>query len=63
MLDGKRYSFTEASNSLGFSNATPYLPVKLSYRNFSINATGLLDVGASVNVLAYEIGLQLGAVW
>jgi hypothetical protein len=24
---------------------------------------GLLDTGASVNVLPYEIGLQLGAVW
>jgi hypothetical protein len=23
----------------------------------------LLDTGASVNVLPYEIGLQLGAVW
>ena len=24
---------------------------------------GLLDTGASMNVLPYEIGLQLGAVW
>ncbi|BAY48046.1 hypothetical protein SAMD00079811_56650 [Scytonema sp. HK-05] len=24
---------------------------------------GLLDTGASVNVLPYDIGLQLGAVW
>jgi hypothetical protein len=23
----------------------------------------LLDTGASVNVLPYEVGLQLGAVW
>lgn len=24
---------------------------------------GLLDTGASVNVMPYDIGLQLGAVW
>ncbi len=63
MLDGKRFSFTEQVNSLGLSSAMPYLPVKLTYRNLSINATGLLDTGASVNVLPYEMGLQLGAVW
>ncbi|MEH1937432.1 MAG: hypothetical protein V7L14_27740 [Nostoc sp.] len=28
-----------------------------------IAAIALLDTGASVNVLPYEIGLQLGAIW
>ncbi|MEH2114878.1 hypothetical protein [Nostoc sp.] len=30
---------------------------------FNAGAIALLDTGASVNVLPYEIGLQLGAVW
>ncbi|MEO1211540.1 MAG: retroviral-like aspartic protease, partial [Cyanobacteria bacterium J06638_20] len=29
----------------------------------SVESMALLDTGASVNVLPYEIGLQLGAVW
>ncbi|WP_460212099.1 pepsin/retropepsin-like aspartic protease family protein [Limnospira indica] len=29
----------------------------------SVDVTALLDTGASVNVLPYEIGLQLGAIW
>ncbi|WP_442933053.1 aspartyl protease family protein [Microcoleus sp. herbarium7] len=41
----------------------PYLPIALSYQNRSLQVSGLLDTGASVNVLPYEIGLQLGAVW
>jgi len=63
MLDGKRFPFIERTNSLGFSSTLPYLPITLTYTNRSVEAMALLDTGASVNVLPYEIGLQLGAVW
>jgi hypothetical protein len=41
----------------------PYLPLTLTYQSRSLPLKGLLDTGASVNVLPYEIGLRLGAVW
>ena len=41
----------------------PYLPLRLTYRTLSVQVMALLDTGASVNVLPYEVGLQLGAVW
>ena len=41
----------------------PYLPLTLSNGNKSLELMALLDTGASVNVLPYQIGLQLGAVW
>ena len=63
MLDGKRFPFIERTNSLRLSSTLPYLPITLTYRNRSVEAMALLDTGASVNVLPYEIGLQLGAVW
>ncbi|BDA68520.1 hypothetical protein CAL7716_026860 [Calothrix sp. PCC 7716] len=63
MLEGKRFSFTERRNNLGVSSNMPYLPLTLAYNNRSVQAMGLLDTGASVNVLPYDIGLQLGAVW
>ena len=63
MLDGKRFPFIERTNSLGLSSTLPYLPITLTYINRSVEAMALLDTGASVNVLPYEIGLQLGAVW
>jgi hypothetical protein len=31
--------------------------------SFSASADALLDTGATVNVLPYEIGVQLGAIW
>jgi hypothetical protein len=63
MLDGHRHLFTEQTDSSGRSSILPYLPLTLSHGKHSIEVMALLDTGASVNVLPYEIGLQLGAVW
>ncbi|MBE9017074.1 hypothetical protein C7Y66_03665 [Chroococcidiopsis sp. CCALA 051] len=63
MLEGKRFPFIKRTNSLGLSSVLPYLPITLTYKNRSVEAMALLDTGATVNVLPYEIGIQLGAVW
>jgi hypothetical protein len=63
MIDGQRYSFTERTDSLGRSIIMPYLPLILTLGNRSLEVIALLDTGASVNVLPYEIGIQLGAIW
>jgi hypothetical protein len=43
--------------------ALPMIPIALSYADFSISAKALLDTGSAVNLLPYDIGLQLGAIW
>jgi hypothetical protein len=43
--------------------ALPIIPVTLSLASVSTSANALLDTGATVNVLPYDIGLQLGAIW
>jgi len=63
MLNGQRFPFIERTNSAGLSSAMPYLPITLNNRDHSVEVMALLDTGASVNVLPYEVGLQLGAVW
>lgn len=63
MPESKRFPFVERSNNLGESSIMPYLPLALSYKSRSVDVMALLDTGASVNVLPYDIGLQLGAVW
>jgi hypothetical protein len=63
MLDGQRYSFTERRDNLGRSVIMPYVPLILTLDERSLKVTALLDTGASVNVLPYEVGLQLGAIW
>jgi hypothetical protein len=41
----------------------PRLPLILRLNNQSLDVVGLVDSGATVNVLPYEVGLRLGAVW
>jgi hypothetical protein len=44
-------------------DSLPRLSLILQLDNRSIEAIGLVDSGATVNVLPYELGLELGAVW
>jgi hypothetical protein len=43
--------------------ALPTIPMTLGYADFFVSAKALLDTGSTVNLLPYEIGLQLGAIW
>ena len=63
MRNGQPFRFTERTNNLGQSVILPYLPITLSKGSKTVDVVALLDTGASVNVLPYEIGIQLGAVW
>jgi hypothetical protein len=63
MLDGQRFPFMERTDSLGRLSVMPYLPLTLTNGSRSAEVMALLDTGASVNVLPYEIGIQLGAAW
>lgn len=63
MTQRKRFNFIQKSNSAGEMSLVPYLPLTLSHQETSIAVSGLLDTGASVNVLPYEIGMQLGLNW
>jgi hypothetical protein len=63
MRDSQRFNFTEGFDAFGFPDALPQMPLTLMYRASSVEVLALLDTGASVNVLPYSIGVQLGAVW
>ncbi len=63
LIEGQRFPFTEVDRALGAASRLPYLPLTLSYQGTSLSASGLLDTGATVNVLPYEIGRGLGAIW
>ncbi len=63
MADKLRFAFTEVDPSFGALGMLPYLPLVLTYQSQSVSVSGLLDTGSTVNVLPYEIGVALGAVW
>lgn len=59
----RRYPFKAADSRFGEASLRPILPLKLRYKQRSLEADGLLDTGAMVNVLPYYIGAELGARW
>jgi hypothetical protein len=63
MIQPTRFPFTSVNPVLGEAGFRPFLPVALTYSDRVVMAEGLLDTGAMVNVLPYEIGLELGLVW
>ena len=63
MSNAERYPFICADTSLGEAAFRPYLPITLVYQQRSIKTSGLLDTGATVNVLPYQIGVDLGYDW
>jgi hypothetical protein len=63
MLDGERFPFRQRTDEFGSTFIVPDLPLTLTYGDRSLDVVSLVDSGSSVNVLPYEIGLQLGAVW
>jgi hypothetical protein len=63
MVDPQRFPYKIIDSSLGMVDRMPYLPLTLSFDGQALNTEGLLDTGASVNVLPYELGRQLGLIW
>ncbi len=63
MNKSERFPFVTVSSEFGEAGMMPYLPLKLSNRKQIISVSGLLDTGATVSVLPYKIGLELGADW
>lgn len=63
MVNAHKFAYKIIDTKLGMVDRMAYLPLTLSFNNRSVDAEGLLDTGASVNVLPYELGLQLGLIW
>jgi hypothetical protein len=63
MRKAERYAFTAASSVHGEASLLPLLPILLRSHERSTTTSGLLDTGATVNVMPYSLGVELGAVW
>ncbi|NEQ21910.1 MAG: hypothetical protein F6K28_22455, partial [Microcoleus sp. SIO2G3] len=63
MRNGERYPFVSSDLTLGEASFRPYLPFTLLHQQASVTVSGLLDTGASVNVLPYLMGVELGYEW
>ncbi|MBD2359623.1 hypothetical protein H6G36_00160 [Anabaena minutissima FACHB-250] len=63
MPNVEQFPFINADTTLGEAGFRPYMPMTLASQQCSIRTSALLDTGATVNVLPYPVGLELGYVW
>lgn len=59
----QRFPFIEIDPMLGSASALPYAPITLQLGDRKVQISGLIDSGSTLNVLPFDVGLQLGAVW
>ncbi len=55
------YSTTDPSQNE--FDSLPRVPIILHREGRTVESLGLVDSGATINVMPYELGLQLGAIW
>ncbi|MBE9011204.1 hypothetical protein IQ250_13400 [Pseudanabaenaceae cyanobacterium LEGE 13415] len=63
MPSSVQYSFTSIDTARGELGFRPLLPIVLSHDQQTVSLSGLLDTGATVNVLPYAVGIELGYEW
>jgi hypothetical protein len=63
MRKSKRFPYILTNQAVSLDDAMPFVPLKLSRGAQIVEVLGLADSGATINVLPYQIGLELGGVW
>lgn len=58
-----RFQYSTNDPSQDEFDSLPRIPLILRHNNQRVEVFGLVDSGATVNVLPYTIGIQLGLVW
>ncbi len=58
----QQFPFVARDPALGSASLAPMMPITLQAAQ-TVAVSALLDTGAAVNVLPYDIGLQLGFIW
>lgn len=58
-----RLKYSTTSPAQNEFDSLPRLPLLLHREDQRVEAIGLVDSGATVNVLPYELGLQLSGIW
>jgi hypothetical protein len=59
----EQFPFLEMEPHFGEASRLPYLPITLTFQGQSVSVRALLDTGSAVNVLPYDVGVQLAADW
>jgi hypothetical protein len=63
MTAPQQFPFIPLRPHLGRADLFPLMPITLRHQTTSVSGLGLLDTGASVNIMPHDLGMQLGFDW
>lgn len=63
MAQPEQFPYVLTDPAIGEASLLPFMPVTLESGGQRLAVNALVDSGSAVNVLPYDIGLQLGATW
>ena len=63
MTQPVRFPYFDIDPAHPGASRLPYVPLTLANGPTTATLSGLLDTGATVNVLPYPVGIQLGLIW
>lgn len=63
MTAALRFPYIDIDPAHPGASRLPYVPLTLSHGQMTAALSGLLDTGATINVLPYPAGVQLGLIW
>ncbi len=63
MTHTAQYPFVDVNPMRPGTSLMPYIPLTLAANRRTIQVQGVLDTGATISVLPYDVGIQLGFVW
>ncbi|MGB7414024.1 MAG: hypothetical protein WA902_07430 [Thermosynechococcaceae cyanobacterium] len=58
-----RFQYSTTDSSQNEFDSLPRIPLILHHQSRIVEVVGLIDSGATINVLPYQVGLKLGATW
>ncbi len=58
-----RFHYSTTDPSQNEFDSLPRVPIIFRREGRTVESLGLVDSGATINVMPYELGLQLGAIW
>jgi hypothetical protein len=58
-----KFKYSVIDPSQNEFDSLPRLTLTLRYNDRHIEVSGLVDSGATINVLPYQIGIRLGEIW
>jgi hypothetical protein len=59
----EQFPYRDRNPASGGTDLMPDLPIILHYQGKSVSVLGLVDSGASISIMPYSLGVQLGFDW